>query len=228
VRSKAETIGLKTGLKLSTLHTLILQDAIGRIAAKTAEWTKRHKTINAEADEERELILKELATYTELGLPLDRTCPSPIEDWGDELTMLLMDVFAYKAVVCKIQEKYFDGHPILFCDVEAKLAETIKSMEDAASTFNDYLAARDALLKSESDREDSAAAAASAILGERERHLSIDFEASRGRAEEFLVHHIANQWVKEAKENSKADILQESGEHEGHIWQTFRERVEVD
>jgi hypothetical protein len=66
---------------------------------------------------------------------LDRTFPSRVEDWVDELTMLLMDVFAHKAVVHKIQEKYFDGHPILYCDAEAKLAETIKSIEDAVSTF---------------------------------------------------------------------------------------------
>jgi hypothetical protein len=195
---------------------------------KTAEWAKHYKTINAEADEERELILKELAAYTELGLPLDRTCPSPIEDWVDELTMLLMDIFAHNAVVRQIQERYFDGHSILFCDAEAKLAETINSMEDAASTFNEYLAARDALLKSESDQEDSADAAASAILGERERHLAIDIEAIRGWAEGFLVDHIAKEWVKEARENAQADILQERGEHEGHIWRTFRERVEVD
>jgi hypothetical protein len=214
IRSKTETIGLKTGLKLSTLHTLILQDAIGRTAAKTAEWTKRHKTINAEADEERELILKELATYTELGLPLDRTCPSPTEDWVDEVTMLLMDIFAHNAVV----------RPILFCDVEAKLAETIESMEDVASTLNEYLAARNALLKSELDQEDSADDA-SAILGEREAHLAIDIQAIRGRAEDFLVDYIADEWVKEARENAKADILQETREHEVYVWQTFRERV---
>jgi hypothetical protein len=83
----------------------------------------------------------------------------------------------------------------------------------------------DALLKSESDQEDSAVAAASAILGERERHLAIDIEAIRGWAEGFLVDHIANEWMKEARENAKADILQETGEHEGHIWRTFRERV---
>ena len=224
IKSKTETIGLKTGLKLSTLHTLILQDAIGRTATKTAEWAKHYKTINAEADEERELMLKELAAYTELGLPLDRTCPSPIEDWVDELTMLLMDIFAHNAVVRQIQEKYFDGHSILFCDAEAKLAETIKSMEDTASTFNEYLAARDALFKSELGQEDSADAAASAILGERERHLAIDIEAIQGWAESFSVDHIASEWVKEARENANADILQETGEHEGHIWRMFRER----
>jgi hypothetical protein len=75
---------------------------------------------------------------------------SPIEDWVDELTMLLMDVFAHKAFVREIQKKYFDGHQIIFCDMEAKLAETIKSMDDAVSTFSEYLAIRDTLSKSES------------------------------------------------------------------------------
>jgi hypothetical protein len=223
IRSKAETIGPQTRLKLSTLQTLILQDAIGRTARKTAEWAKHYKTTDAGADEGRELVLKELAAYTELGL-FDRTFPSRVEDWVDELTMLLMDVFAHKAVVLKIQEKYFDGHPILFFDAEAKLAETIKSIEDAVSTFNEYMGARDALFNSGSGSKGRAGVAL-AIPGEREGHLVIDIEAIRGWAEGFLVDHIANEWVKEARENARADILQETGEHEGHVWQTFRERV---
>ena len=225
IRGKAETIGLQTRLKLSTLHTLILQDAIGRTARRTAEWAKYYETTDAEADEKRQLILKELAGYTEFGLPLGRTCPSLIEDWVDELTMLLMDVFAHKAVVREIQEKYFDGHAILFCDAEGKLAETIKSVEGAVSIFNDYLATRNALFISESDPRDRADDAASAIVSERERHLSIDIEAIRGRAEDLLVACIAGEWVKEARENAKADILQETGEHEAHVWRTFQERV---
>jgi hypothetical protein len=226
IRSKAETVRLKTGLKLSTLHRLILQDAIGRTARKTADWTKSRKTTGAEADEERQLILKELAGYTELGLSLGPTCPLLIEDWIDELTMLLMDVYAHKAVVRAIQEKYFDGHPILFCDTEGKLAETIRSLEDAVSMFDEYLATRDALFNSESDPEDRADAAESAMFGEREGHLAIDIEGIRGRLGSFLVDHITNEWVKESKAEATADILQETGEHEAHVWQTFRDRVQ--
>jgi hypothetical protein len=177
-------------------------------------------------DKERQLILRELACYTGLGLPLRRTCPSLIEDWVDELTMLLMDVFAHKAVVRAIQEKYFDGRPILFCDAEGKLADTIKSIEDAVSTFNEYLGIRGALFKSESDPEDRIDATGSAMFGEREGHLAIDIEGIRGRAGSFLVDHITDGWVKESTAEATADILQETGGHEAHVWQTFRDRVQ--
>jgi hypothetical protein len=224
IRSKAETIGLKTGLKLSSLHAVILQDAIGRTARKTVEWAKNRKATGAAADEERQLIMTELAGYTQLALPFGRTFPSLIEDWVDELTMTLTDVFVHKAVVCEIEKKYFNGHPILYCDAEAKLAATIKSIEDAVSTFNEYSATRRTIF-TKSDPKNRANAA-SATLGEEERHLVIDIEVIREWAEGFLVDHIASEWVKEARENAKADILQETGKHEGHIWQTFRETVQ--
>ena len=222
IKSKAETIRLKTGLKLATLHTLILQDAISRTARKTAAWVRL--TTDPAADDERQLILNELASYIECGLPSSRAFLSLVEDWVDELTMLLMDVLLHNAVLREIQEKHFDGHPILFCDAESKLIETIKSLEDVVSTFNEYLAIRDALCKSESGL-DGRAEKAPVIPGETEGHLAIDIEFLRLRAEEFLVGYTADKWVKETMDDARADILQEAGEHEGHIWQTFRERV---
>ena len=221
-KSKAETTRLKTGLKVATLHTLILQDAINRTARKTAEWVRL--TTDAAADDERQLILKELAGYTELGLPPSRPFLLLVEDWVDELTMLFMNFFSHKAVVAEIQEKYFDGHPILFCDAESKLIETNKLLEDTVSMFTEYLAIGDALCKSESGPEGHAEKGP-VILGEAKGHLAIDIEFLRLRAEEFLVEYSANTWVKEAMDDARADILQESGEHEDHIWQAFRERV---
>ncbi len=225
IRSKTETIRLKTGLKMSILHTLILEDAIARAATKTTEWAKRYNTADAETDRDRHLILNELAAYEEFGLRSRASLPSLIEDCFDELTMFVMEFFAHKAAVREIQEKYFDGHPILFRDVENNLAETVELMESAVSTLNEYLATRATFLKSELDREDSADAAASVPLSERERHLVIDIERIRKRAEDCLVDSIADEWVNEATENATADILQETGEHEGYIWQTFRERA---
>src|ERR1700719_3092986 len=99
--------------------------------------------------------MKELGGYTQLALPSGRTFHSLMEDWVNELTMMLMDVSAHKAVVCEIEKKYFNGHPILYCDAEAKLAETIKSIKDAISTFNEYLTTRLALF-TKSDPENRA------------------------------------------------------------------------
>ena len=50
IRSKAESIGLQTRLKLSTLQTLILQDAIGRTAKKTVTWTALRRGRYGELD----------------------------------------------------------------------------------------------------------------------------------------------------------------------------------
>jgi hypothetical protein len=223
IKGKAETIGLKTGLKLSIIHTLILQDAIGRTARRTAAYVTHYKPAGAEMDEER--LLKELSSYAELSLPPNRNFPSLIEECADGLVMLLMDLFAHRAAVREIQEKYFDEHPILFCDAEDKLIKTTELIEHTVSIYNGYLVARDALFNSDSNQEHHVGKGLAAILGEQELPLSIDIEAVRGRAEEFLGHSVADEWVKEARENAKADILQEIGEHEGYIGQTFRERV---
>jgi hypothetical protein len=45
----------------------------------------------------------------------------------------------------------------------------------------------------------------------------------QGRAEEFLVAHIVDEWVKEAREDAMADIAQETAEHEWCVRKTFRE-----
>jgi hypothetical protein len=220
-KSKAETIRLKAGQKLATLHTLILQDAISRTATKTIELVRL--TTDTAADDERRLILKELAGYAELGLPPSRPFLLLVEDWIDELTMLFIDFFSHKAVVAAIEEKYFDGHPILFCDAESKLIETVKLLEDVISTFNEYIATRDAVFKSESGTA-GRSERAPVILGEAKGHLAIDIEFLRLRTE-VLVEYIANKWMKGTMDDARADILQETGEHEGHIWQAFRERV---
>jgi hypothetical protein len=224
IRRKTEAIKLETRLKLALLHTLVLQDAIVRTARKTTEWAKHFESIDAEENEARQLIVKELGTYTEIGLALNGNFPSLLENSVDELAMLLMDVYTHRAVVSKIQEKYFDGHPFLYCDVESKLVETIKLLEDAASTFNEYFATRAALSKAESGPEDCTGDVP-AIPGEAEGHLAIDAEFLRLRVGDFLVDHAADEWAKESRENAKADTLQETGEHERHIWQIFRNRA---
>jgi hypothetical protein len=45
----------------------------------------------------------------------------------------------------------------------------------------------------------------------------------RDRAGEFLVAHIVDEWVKEAREDVMADIAQETAEREGRVRTSFRE-----
>jgi hypothetical protein len=128
--------------------------------------------------------------------------------------------------------KYFEGHPILFRDVELSLAQTIKTIEDAITTFNEYLNSRADLFRQEWDREeregeeDRRASLMSPVPGEREGHLVLSIEAIQYRVN-YFVDEITDEWLKNAKHKAVADILQETQEHEAYVWQSFRERVEV-
>ncbi len=53
--------------------------------------------------------------------------------------MLVVEVLAYRAAVKPVQEKYFDGHPILRRDIETALEITTQAILDAVATFNEYL-----------------------------------------------------------------------------------------
>src|SRR5713101_3085013 len=239
ITRKAETNGLKAALKLSTLHTLILQDAFGRTASKAAASVEECKTADAD-EEERQVMLKELDAYRYVsfvempsgslppGTGLRLRFPSLIEGWANGSTMLIMDVFAHRAAIQAVQEKYFHGHPILFRDVEIGLGETIRAIEEAVATFNEYLKTRKALFQTEWDQEERGSGVPSAGLGEREGHLAIDIEGIQGRVKDYLVDHIVDEWVRNAKHKAIADILQETREHEAYVWRTLREQVGVE
>jgi len=239
IMSKAETNGLKAALKLSWLHTLILLDAFGRTASKVAAWVEEYKAADAD-EEERQVMLKELDAYRYVsfvetpsnslppGTGLRLRFPSLIECWVNDSTMLIMDVFAHRAAIQAVQDKYFDGCPILFRDVETGLDETIRAVEEAVATFNEYLKTRADLFSRERNQEEREDGIASAIPGEHEGHLAIDIEGIQGRAKDYVVDDIVDDWVRNAKDKAVADILQETREHEAYVWRTLRERVGVE
>jgi len=236
---RAKSLGLRAALKLSWLHTLILLDAFGRTASKAAALVEECKAAHAD-EEERQVMLEELDAYRYVsfvetpsdslppGTGLRLRFPSLIEGWVDESSMLIMDVFAHRAAIQAVQEKYFDGCPILFRDVETRLAETIRAIEDAVATFNEYLKTRANLFSRERNQEEREDGIASAIPGEREGHLAIHIEGIQRRAVDYLVDDIVDEWVRNAKHKAVADILQETREHEAYVWRTLREQVGVE
>jgi hypothetical protein len=115
IKSKAEANGLRAALKLSTLQVFILQDVFARTAAACDE------------PEVHQPLLRELPVY------------SSLETWADYSAMLLMEVAIHKAAVRTIQERYFDGHLIMFRDVEANLKRTYQTVHEAVAIFNEYL-----------------------------------------------------------------------------------------
>ena len=224
IMERLEVYGLKAALKLSTLQTVILQDAFGRTAGKAALWVEEYKTADEDEEENRQIMLKELAAYTDvsfaetltdslpLGPGIRLRVPSVIEEWVQDTVRLIADVFSRQAAVKIIQDKYFDGHDILFRDTEAKLEETLKTIEGGVATFNEYLMTRELLFKTEWDQEDQEEGLSTAIPGEREGQLTIDLEAVKTKAK-GLVKALADKWIKEAKEEtSRRRLLQKSRE----------------
>jgi hypothetical protein len=210
IHEETEKIGLKAALKLSALHTLILQDAFGRTARKAALWVEEYKTADKDEEENRQLMLKELAAYADvnfgekftdslpLGPDLRIRFPTEIEEWVQGTRTLIADVFAHQTAVKIIQDKHFDGHPILFLDAEASLDNSIKTIQDAAGTFNDYLKTRSELFKSEWDDEEKEDGIASAIPGEREGKLNINIDAIKLNAKGQGAG-LAEAWTKRAR-----------------------------
>lgn len=210
IHQTAEKIGLQAAHKLSTLHTLILQDAFGRTARKAALWVKEYKAADKDEEENRQLMLKELAAFSDvdfgerfsdslpIGPNLRLRFPSIIEEWVKGTVALIADVFAHQAAVKMIQDKHFDGHAFLFKDSEAGLDKTIKTIQDGVETFNEYLQTRAELFKAEWDDEEKEDGITSAIPGEREGLLTIKMDAIKGQAAgraEVLVEG----WVKQSR-----------------------------
>jgi len=137
--------------------------------------------------------------------------------------MLLVDVYAQKAAVHAVEQKQFDGHPMLFRDVEARLDETIKTIEDTVVIFNEYLKIRPSLLRTERD-QGNRDGIASAIPESGEGYREMDIQGLQRRATDRAVA-IADQWVEEAQDEAFAADLEEAGENKSYRWERFRDEV---
>lgn len=229
--------GMAAALELSRLQTIILQDAFGRTASKAALWVEEYQTADADEEEERQIMLSELAAYTDvsfaekagdsiqLGQDMRLRLPSPIEQWVGEVFALAADGFAVQYAVKVIEDKLFDGHPFLFRDTEASLEEAIGTVSDNIEIFNEYLKARAELFKAEWDQEEAEEGIASAIPGEREGHLNIDIEAIKvqGRRQAAAI---ADKWIKRAKKDAILSAAQFYGEMDTG-WNIFQEDINL-
>lgn len=229
---------------LSMLAGLIFQDAVGRTARKAAEWIEEYKTADAAEEASRQGMLKELSAYTraDLGETFSDSIPlgpdirlrfkSQIEDWVERQKTMIMYAFAEKRAVKIIEDKYFDGHPILCRDVEASLAEAIKMLEEGVKLLNDDLKLRADLFKKEWDEDEKEDGIAGAIPGEREGHLNIDIEAIRsGKACIARAKEQADAWVEGSQSKAKLDAMlldpKEWKDREAYMWLLFSKQVDA-
>ena len=237
IQKRAEKAGLEAALRLSRLETTILQDAFGRTARKAAEWIEDLKTKDKDDEDNRQIMLRELAAYTDVyygekfsdSIPLPGGIrirwPSFIEEWVLMTGGLIAEVFAIQEAVKIVQEKQIGGHPILSLDVEAALGRIIKTLENSAATFNEYLKTRGEVFKAdwEAEEEDGFA---TAIPGEREGKLQINLDRIRGRAKSMAIN-MADNWTRRAREKATIAILGVYGEATPYIWKKFREEAGI-
>jgi hypothetical protein len=219
ILNRAALAGLDAALKISTLQTIVLQDAFSRTARKATEWIEDIKTSD-EGDESNKLImLDELGAYTEVSLAekvtdslpignLRLRFPTVVDNWIKAAVFLIEDLYGYQAAVKVIQDKFFDGHPVLYPPAADGLKRAIQEVEDAVHTFNEYLDIRNRLFKAEWDDEDERQdGLTSAIPGEREGLLKINLEMVASAAIR-TGKDLAKEWAKKAKAEATFDIRQ--------------------
>jgi TonB family protein len=227
VKEKTESLRMNVALELSALYKLILDDDLTQSAGAADARPPVEKTGDADPDEENEFMMDEAALNDDEvsgddeismelpgnGPPHGRSADSEfallIKNWIDDSTLLIVAVFVHKAAAQSVQEKYFGGHPILFEDVEATLGETIRTMEDAAATFNQYLKIRDSKLRAELNKENQEGGGASVTAGEHQDHLAIDINAIRATVGRHLVDALVNEWVEFANNKASTEIRKE-------------------
>jgi len=219
IQSRAATAGLDAALKISTLQTIVLQDAFSRTARKAAEWIETIKGEDKDDEENRQVMLDELAAYTDVSLAEKATdslplghlrlrFPTVVDNWVKAAVYLIGDIYSHKAAVKVIQDKFFDGHPVLYQPANEGLKRVIQEIEDAVHTFNEYLDIRGRLFKAEWDEEEEHQdGLTSAIPGEREGLLKINLEMVAGAGAK-TGKELAKEWAKKAKAEATFDVRQ--------------------
>ena len=223
IQKRAEKAGLEAALKISTLQTVILQDAFGRTAKKAAGWIEILEAQDKDEEENRQVILEELRAYMDVDFgekfsdsihigDMKLRFPSVIENWIKEAVQLIRDIYGHQAAVQIIQDTQFDGHLILIKEIEFGLKKAILSVEDSVGSFNEYLDIRAKLFKAEwEEEEEHEGGLVSAIPGEREGALKIDLE--KIKAESVRVgKELAKTWTTDARDEAIYDIRQNYGE----------------
>jgi hypothetical protein len=130
IENKAEQILLTAALQASRLQILILEDRFGGVAQAAAACIKRR------TDEHRETprILALLRSFA----AASQTQGSQIGPLSENLVMFAKNILAHEASLQLAQDRYFDGHPILFRNIEDTLKETIKVTTNSLEEFNGF------------------------------------------------------------------------------------------
>jgi TonB family protein len=221
VKEKTESLRTKVALELGTLYNLILDDDLRHPAGNAIALSVEQNIDDADPDKENEFMLDESAIYddeispdAEEDGPSSASAPdsefvSLIENWVADSTSLIISVFAHKAAAQAVQQNYFDGHPILFEDVEASLDEIIRTLEDAAATFNQYMRIRDSNSPAELSNGNQQAWEAPLTADNQQIRFAMDIEFIRARAGRHHAQPLISDWVEYANKKALAEIRDE-------------------
>ena len=210
IENSTQILGTRVALKLSQLHALMMQDAYGQTARKAIAWIQQCDTADSAKTANRQALVAEMAAYVEVdwetqladrfGYRLSYLgIPSALEEWVDETKGLASDIFALKAAVESIQDKYYDGHSILHLEGEAELKDSIKVLVDGVTIFNEYLKTRESVLQAGQDPKNQEAGSASAMSWEPDKNWAIDIAAIQADAKGKPAAKLAGQWFEKAK-----------------------------
>ncbi len=193
MKQNAEIWKLGASLQASRLKAIMLQDALALEGAKIRD---------GEVSEH----------YYGFAFPA-------LLSWRCKTLLLIGEFFIFDGIVIAIQEKYFDGHSIIFRDVEEKLLETKRMNENTVAEFNDYLKKMVVEFKIE-ERE-----AEEKALFER---LTLNIDEERNSIDQKSIVEIAEAKAKEARDSAYIGMLDEMDRHDEateFLWNQAREEL---
>ena len=197
IKHNIEIWKLKASLQLSNMNALIMQDLLAMEGIKIGDNDNTEQTCA-------------------LGFP------SMIKDWRPKIMDLIIDFLLYDSLVNIIQGKYFDGHSIIYRDVEVELAEIKTMIEDAVVAFNEYLIKMGDKIKTDADKNGTGDTA------EPFKRFLLDIEGTRKRFDQESIVAIAEKWAKDAKDKVIFEILDEMDKYEearAFAWNIARENI---
>jgi len=123
-----DSIVLAAGFQASRLDNLLQEERFCKVTEAAATWIRR-----AESHGKAECILKMLRS---LAYP---PRASKIESVFSRLAKLMKNILALEAGLKLARDRYFDGHPILFRNIEDTLNGTIEFITSTVDRFNAFL-----------------------------------------------------------------------------------------
>jgi hypothetical protein len=128
IENKAETIMLAVRLQHSRLENLFQKHQFCRVAEAAAACIKRTAVSHREPPRILEILRSFAYTDPE----------SEIESLSNDLAMLTKNTLAHEAALQIAQDRYFDGHSILFRNIEDALKQTIELTTSTVERLNAF------------------------------------------------------------------------------------------